>query len=160
MLFRCTLLCRATFTLYHTFYLLSTPFLKFFQKSFLTSDFLVLSNALSQISLSIISYQLSFVKTFLCELFMKFLLSYSLGLYCSPEPFTFVSLLPLSRSLEATCLFYHFYTRLSSVLYRFYVFYRYFHYFAQKQYKTHTILTIRRTSNIFLTLRRNKLPRH
>ena len=32
MLFRCTLLCRATFTLYHTFYLLSTPFLKFFQK--------------------------------------------------------------------------------------------------------------------------------
>lgn len=38
MLFHCTLLCRATFTLYHTFYLLSTPFLKFFQKSFLTSD--------------------------------------------------------------------------------------------------------------------------
>ena len=47
MLFRYTLLCRATFTLYHTFYLLSTPLLKFFQKSFLTFDFFVLSNVLS-----------------------------------------------------------------------------------------------------------------
>ena len=34
---------------------------------------------------------------------MKFFLSYSSGLFCSPEPFTFVSLLSLSLSLEATC---------------------------------------------------------
>ena len=45
---------------------------------------------------------------------MKFFSSYSSGLCCSPEPFTFVSLLSLSLSLEATCLFYHFYVLLST----------------------------------------------
>ena len=50
---------------------------------------------------------------------MKFFLSYSLGLSCSPEPFTFVSLLHLSLSLEATCLFYHFYAFLSTPFFAF-----------------------------------------
>ena len=50
---------------------------------------------------------------------MKFFLSYSLGLSCSPEPFTFVSLLYLSLSLEATCLFYHFYAILSTPFFAF-----------------------------------------
>ena len=53
------------------------------------------------------------------ELFLKFFLSYSLGLSCSPEPFTFVSLLSLSLSLEATCLFYHFYAFLSTPFFAF-----------------------------------------
>ena len=50
---------------------------------------------------------------------MKFFSNYSLGLSCSPEPFTFVSLLPLSLSLEATCLFYHFYALLSTPFFAF-----------------------------------------
>ena len=50
---------------------------------------------------------------------MKFFLSYSSGLSCSPEPFTFVSLLSLSLSLEATCLFYHFYAFLSTPFFAF-----------------------------------------
>ncbi len=50
---------------------------------------------------------------------MKFFSSYSSGLFCSPEPFTFVSLLPLSLSLEATCLFYHFYAFLSTPFFAF-----------------------------------------
>ena len=57
---------------------------------------------------------------------MKFFLSYSFGLFCSPEPFTFVSLLPLSRSLEATCLFYHFYAFLSTPFFAFCFFYTLF----------------------------------
>ena len=44
---------------------------------------------------------------------MKFFSCYSSGLFCSPEPFTFVSLLSLSLSLEATCLFYHLQRHLS-----------------------------------------------
>lgn len=50
---------------------------------------------------------------------MKFFSSYSLGLSCSPEPFTFVSLLSLSLSLETTCLFYHFYALLSTPFFAF-----------------------------------------
>ena len=57
---------------------------------------------------------------------MKFLLSYSLDLFCSPEPFTFVSLLSLSLSLEATCLFYHFYAILSTPFFAFCFFYTLF----------------------------------
>ena len=57
---------------------------------------------------------------------MKFFLSYSLGLFCSPEPFTFVSLLSLSLSLEATCLFYHFYAFLSTPFFAFCFFYTLF----------------------------------
>ena len=53
-------------------------------------------------------------------------MSYSLGLSCSPEPFTFVSLLSLSRSLEATCLFYHFYAILSTPFFTFCFFYTLF----------------------------------
>ena len=58
--------------------------------------------------------------------FVKFFLSYSSGLFCSPEPFTFVSLLSLSRSLEATCLFYHFYALLSTPFFAFCFFYTLF----------------------------------
>ena len=50
---------------------------------------------------------------------MKFFSIYSLGLFCSPEPFTFVSLLSLSLSLKATCLFYHFYAFLSTPFFAF-----------------------------------------
>ena len=57
---------------------------------------------------------------------MEFFSSYSLGLFCSPEPFTFVSLLSLSLSLEATCLFYHFYALLSSPFFAFCFFYTLF----------------------------------
>ena len=57
---------------------------------------------------------------------MKFFLSYSSGLFCSPEPFTFVSLLSLSLSLEATCLFYHFYALLSTPFFAFCFFYTLF----------------------------------
>ena len=57
---------------------------------------------------------------------MKFFSSYSSGLSCSPEPFTFVSLLPLSLSLEATCLFYHFYALLSTPFFAFCFFYTLF----------------------------------
>ena len=57
---------------------------------------------------------------------MKSLLSYSSGLSCSPEPFTFVSLLSLSLSLEATCLFYHFYAILSTPFFTFCFFYTLF----------------------------------
>ena len=57
---------------------------------------------------------------------MKFFLNYSLGLSCSPEPFTFVSLLSLSLSLEATCLFYHFYAFLSTPFFAFCFFYTLF----------------------------------
>ena len=57
---------------------------------------------------------------------MKFFLSYSLGLSCSPKPFTFVSLLPLSLSLDATCLFYHFYALLSTPFFAFCFFYTLF----------------------------------
>ena len=57
---------------------------------------------------------------------MKFFLSYSSGLSCSPEPFTFVSLLSLSLSLEATCLFYHFYALLSTPFFAFCFFYTLF----------------------------------
>ena len=57
---------------------------------------------------------------------MKFFLSYSSGLFCSPEPFTFVSLLSLSLSLEATCLFYHFYAFLSTPFFAFCFFYTLF----------------------------------
>ena len=57
---------------------------------------------------------------------MKFFSSYSSGLSCSPEPFTFVSLLPLSLSLEATCLFYHFYAFLSTPFFAFCFFYTLF----------------------------------
>ena len=58
--------------------------------------------------------------------FAEFFSSYSLGLSCSPEPFTFVSLLPLSLSLEATCLFYHFYAFLSTPFFAFCFFYTLF----------------------------------
>ena len=58
--------------------------------------------------------------------FAKFFSSYSLGLFCSPEPFTFVSLLSLSLSLEATCLFYHFYAFLSTPFFAFCFFYTLF----------------------------------
>ena len=58
--------------------------------------------------------------------FAKFFSSYSSGLFCSPEPFTFVSLLPLSLSLEATCLFYHFYAFLSTPFFAFCFFYTLF----------------------------------
>ena len=57
---------------------------------------------------------------------MKFFLSYSSGLDCSPEPFTFVSLLSLSLSLKATCLFYHFYAFLSTPFFAFCFFYTLF----------------------------------
>ena len=57
---------------------------------------------------------------------MKFFLSYSSGLSCSPEPFTFVSLLSLSLSLKATCLFYHFYAFLSTPFFAFCFFYTLF----------------------------------
>ena len=57
---------------------------------------------------------------------MKFFLNYSLGLFCSPELFTFVSLLSLSLSLEATCLFYHFYALLSTPFFAFCFFYTLF----------------------------------
>ena len=57
---------------------------------------------------------------------MNSLSSYSSGLSCSPEPFTFVSLIPLSLSLETTCLFYHFYTRLSTPFFAFCFFYTLF----------------------------------
>ena len=57
---------------------------------------------------------------------MKFFLNYSSGLSCSPEPFTFVSLLSLSLSLEATCLFYHFYAILSTPFFAFCFFYTLF----------------------------------
>lgn len=57
---------------------------------------------------------------------MEFFLSYSSGLSCSPEPFTFVSLLSLSLSLEATCLFYHFYAFLSTPFFAFCFFYTLF----------------------------------
>ena len=58
--------------------------------------------------------------------FAKFFSSYSSGLSCSPEPFTFVSLLSLSLSLEATCLFYHFYAILSTPFFAFCFFYTLF----------------------------------
>ena len=57
---------------------------------------------------------------------MKFFLSYSSGLFCSPESFTLVSLLPLSLSLETTCLFYHFYAILSTPFFAFCFFYTLF----------------------------------
>jgi len=58
--------------------------------------------------------------------FAEFFSSYSSGLFCSPEPFTFVSLLSLSLSLEATCLFYHFYAFLSTPFFAFCFFYTLF----------------------------------
>ena len=57
---------------------------------------------------------------------MNSLSSYFSGLFCSPEPFAFVSLLSLSLSLEATCLFYHFYAFLSTPFFAFCFFYTLF----------------------------------